>query len=389
MNTPNNSFQPADSNAHESHFQNLSVNAPSLPHEEFMISKPAPGRKIKGIHKPTELVSELETARAMCRAVNGEGIRRIPAIQYLNGLLAECSGSDKTLIAKRLTVAIFANVLTKTKRAGIEIWEVTSNDIGQFKARLIASGLAGVTIRCYLDMLGALFSTAVKRKVLRNNVVHNVSKPPRPRNSPRRPFTDKELQKVCDIADDEWFSMIMFALYTGLRLGDVSRLVYRDIDFQTNFIRANIKKTKAFEPKPIPPPLMHLCKALKPPDNLDQPLFPRAYGLAMANRISQLSNMFVKLLIKAGVRAPNVRVRGCVREGGEKYIPLSFHCLRHNHTSMLKRGKIPEAVARKIAGHLSVAISDVYTSLGEDVTLAAVKDLPEIINPTFLYPVIP
>jgi integrase len=98
----------------------------------------------------------------------------------------------------------------------------------------------------------------------------------------------------------------------------------------------------------------------------------------MAGERSIVSQSFVDMLVKAGVRAPKAKVRGVRREGAEKYLPLSFHCLRHNHTTMLKRANIPEAIARRIAGHLSIAISDVYTHLGEDVMRAAVANLPEI-----------
>jgi hypothetical protein len=52
---------------------------------------------------------------------------------------------------------------------------------------------------------------------------------------------------------------------------------------------------------------------------------------------------------------------------------------------MLKSANIPEAIARRIAGHLSVAISDVYTHLGEEVTLAAVENLPEILGVSSSY----
>lgn len=334
---------------------------------------------------PIEPLNDIKTARAICRAVNGTGTPRVPAIEYLKGILAEHSGSEGHLDSKKRAVRYLKSVLMNAKRSDAEMWDVTSDDIGQVVAHLVRTGRSGVTIRLYLNVLGALFEIAVKRKVLRKNVVRKIKLPPRPKNSPRRPFTDEELQKVCDIADDEWFGMMMFGLYTGLRLGDVSRLVYRDLDLTTKFIRANVKKTKKFEAKPIAPPLALFCSRLKVPADLDQPLFPRAYALVMADQSATVSNQFVKLLVKAGVRARGVKVRDRDREGAEKYLPLSFHCLRHNHTTMLKRGKIPEAIARRIAGHLSIAMSDVYTSLGEDITLAAVDDLPEILDLSLLF----
>ena len=47
---------------------------------------------------------------------------------------------------------------------------------------------------------------------------------------------------------------------------------------------------------------------------------------------------------------------------------------------MLKKAKVSEAIARKVGGHRSVAVSDVYTHLGEDVMLDAVQSVPVIID---------
>jgi len=327
---------------------------------------------------PAALLDVATTTRTISKAVNGRQRPQISAIDYLKSLHAQHCGSETYRDRERLTIDRLEEALAKRRRSTIEIWEVTADDIGQFKASLLAAGLSGVSTRCYLSALGALFQTAVNRKALRRNVARLIQMPPRPQNSPRRPFTDEELKRVCAMADPEWFGMIMVAIYTGLRLGDICRLVFRDLDLATHFIRASVKKTRDFQPKPIPPPLACYFQRMRFPENPNQPLFPRAYRLMMAGERSIVSQSFVDMLVKAGVRASKAKVRGVRREGAEKYLPLSFHCLRHNHTTMLKRANIPEAIARRIAGHLSIAISDVYTHLGEDVMRAAVANLPEI-----------
>ena len=68
--------------------------------------------------------------------------------------------------------------------------------------------------------------------------------------------------------------MMLVALYTGLRLGDISRLVHRDIDLSTGHIRAAVKKTRSFEPKPMPLVLMRSFQFRDRPQDLDTPLFP-------------------------------------------------------------------------------------------------------------------
>jgi integrase len=230
--------------------------------------------------------------------------------------------------------------------------------------------------------LSALLQTAVKRRVLTENVVRQISLPVRRKNSPRRPFTGEELSKLFAVADSEWTGMIMVALYTGLRIGDVSRLVYRDVDFFTSHIRASEKKTGAFEPKPMPRVLIRYLQTLTWPTNLDTPMFPRAYKWATTGcrQAGRASHAFLGLLIRAGLRTSGKGDHVAKREGANKYAPLSFHCLRHNFTTMLKMAGVPEAVARKIVGHRSVAVSDLYTHLGEDVMLNAVQLVPNIID---------
>ncbi len=326
-------------------------------------------------------LDENKVAQALNKAVNGTNIPRQSGIGWLRGLLAE--GPENP--AKSHCIDLLEQILAERGKGIVPLWEITGDDIGAYKARLVAKKRGDATIRSHLDKLGAMFEIAKKRKIVRKNVVRKISRPPRPKNSPRRPFTEAELVRVLDLVDWEWFGMILVALYTGLRLRDVSLLVHRDIELSTKFIRANVKKTKLFEPKPIAPPLLMFFKALTWPTDLDQPLFPRAYALVLEGKASKLSNMFVRLLENAGVRHRGIKVRSGIREGADKYLPLSFHCLRHNHTSMLKKGNVSEAIARRIAGHLSTAVSDIYTHLGEEVTLAAVADMPEIEGVSTIY----
>lgn len=324
----------------------------------------------------------LETAENICKLANKKNTPDQEAIPYLRGLLGEHTGSGSHLRAKRRVIDLFEEVLTKDGRPKAGMREISADDVGKLKAALLALELGDFGVRSYLHNLGGMFQTAFERNVVDENVVRLVIKPPRPQNSPRRPFTDDELRRTFAVADDEWRGMMMVGLFTGLRLGDVSRLVFRDIDLVTKHIRAAVKKGKRFEDKPIPNPLLRFFRSLKWPTDLDQPLFPRAYKLATTGcrAIWRISDSFVKLLIFAGIRTTEQRQGQQHRQGAEKYAPLCFHCLRHNFTTMLKKAKVSEAIARKVGGHRSVAVSDVYTHLGEDVMLDAVQSVPAIID---------
>lgn len=332
--------------------------------------------------KPMTMTEALEIAEGICKTANMKNRTPVHAIDYLRGLLEEHTGSDVYLRIKRIVINALENVLIDGGKSKINIWDISGDDIGKFQAHYVALGRSDLTIRSYTHALSALFAIAVKRNVISVNVVDQVSKPLRPNNSPRRPFTPAELNAVFAVADNEWRGMILVALYTGLRLGDVSRLVYRDIDMDTSHIRAAVKKVGQFEPKPIAKPLNNYFLTLTWPIDLDRPLFPRAYRWAMTGckSTNQASTAFATLLIKAGVRKKCESVLTTIRQGAQKYAPLGFHCLRHNCSTMYKKTDVPEAIVRKIMGHRSIAVSDIYTHLGEDIMLAAVQKLPNVID---------
>jgi len=332
--------------------------------------------------QPVPIPEILETAENIWKLANKKNTPDQEAIPYLCGLLAEHTGSGSSLRRKERVIDLLEHVLSQDGHPNIGMRDVSADHVGKFKAATIAMGCGDSTVRTYLHTLGGMFETAAKRNVVYENVVRRVSKPPRPKNSPRRPFTGDELRKTFAVADDEWRGMIMVGLFTGLRLGDVSRLVFRDIDLVTKHIRAAVKKGKRFEDKPIPNPLLRFFRSLDWPADLDQPLFSRAYKWATtgSRSISRIGDAFIELSIFAGVRTTGQRQGQQHRQGAEKYAPLSFHCLRHNFTTMLKKAKVSEAIARRVGGHRSVAVSDVYSHLGEDVMLDAVQSVPVIFD---------
>jgi hypothetical protein len=66
------------------------------------------------------------------------------------------------------------------------------------------------------------------------------------------------------------------------------------------------------------------------------------------------------------------------RIGAKKFLPLTFHCLRHTYTTLLKIVCPSEAIARELVGHRSQLVSQVYTHLDETTMRNAVKDLPDL-----------
>ena len=195
----------------------------------------------------------------------------------------------------------------------------------------------------------------------------------------RRPFTEKELKSLFSVAEGEWEGLILGGLYTGQRLGDLASLIGRKIDLQTELLTFRSQKTGRDMVVPLAKPFLDYLKKL-PPLASDAPVFPKANAERgeADGESRRLSAEFHALLVKAKlVKAwPKDKNSGKGHSVKRRVSELSFHCLRHNTTSWLKRAGVPESVVRDIIGHESELVSRNYTHVDEATKREAIQKLP-------------
>jgi integrase len=326
----------------------------------------------------------MDAAEMLAKVVNTECMEPSPLDVVLPALVVQTAKSQTNETIKQLVVDRFIGFMKEKDLDKMDIWNVGPSHISEFLAQdRRAHGYGDWTARTYGHALGVLFEAAFKLRLAPQNVVRLVEVPKRPKYSPRRPFTDDELVAVYFAGDEEWKGMVVTGSATGMRIGDVALSVVGDFDSRTGFLRPMNRKADLIEAKPLPSWLVEHWKAKfqgRPPD---EPLFPRAYKWMWINgrlASSRVAMEFKALLIRAGVRQPG-KVRGVERVGANKYLPLTFHCLRHTYTTLLKIACASEAMAREIVGHKSASVSQIYTHIDEKTTKAAVEDLPNPLRP--------
>jgi len=198
----------------------------------------------------------------------------------------------------------------------------------------------------------------------------------------RRGFTLPELKQILQIATDEWRGMIAFGLYTGQRLGNITRMTWNNIDVEEQKIRFATAKTKRHTVLPIAAPLLDYLTRLPAAKNAAQPLFPKLTArLESSNQANTLSNQFHEILVAASLAtsrshrgtSKNRRVR---RQASE----ISFHSLRHTATSLLKAARVNDAVAREFIGHESAAMSRHYTHIETTTLRQTTNKLPNVLS---------
>jgi integrase len=317
--------------------------------------------------------------------ITGQKLNSATVTQFLN-LWVE---AGKATTSPR-THAKYAGVIRQFlahlgKMADGDLSAITVQHVAGFRDSL-ASRLSIGTANIALKIVRAAFAEAVRQSVLVSNpaaLVKILSK----RGSDteqRRPFTLPELKLILKDADKEWTGIILTGLYTGQRLGDIARLTWQNVDLHTGELRLVTRKTGRRQVIPLASPLQRHFESLDSTDDPKAPLFPKAASTlttAKNGESGALSNAFREILESAGlaeIRPKDHSKQGQGRSARRNTSELSFHCLRHTATSLLKNAGVSDVVARDIVGHDSVAVSRSYTHIETKTLRRAVDLMPDV-----------
>ena len=232
------------------------------------------------------------------------------------------------------------------------------------------------TVNLSIKVLRSCFGDALKQGLLTSNPAKQVPIIANRGGSTRRGFTIAEIKRILAKADDEWRGMVLFGLYSALRLGDLATLTWRAIDIEREEIALTTAKTGKRVISSLVKPLKEYLSEVSITDNPDAFIFP---GKARAYQAGSLSGQFHGLLVDAGLVSPRTHLkaklgRNTKREGSD----ISFHSLRHSAVSFLKSAGVSDAIAREFAGHGSAAVSKIYTHIDSKILADAVNKMIDV-----------
>ena len=215
-----------------------------------------------------------------------------------------------------------------------DISHLSAKDINNLRDKL-ASTLSPNSANFTVKVLRVALNQARRDGLVDTNEASRVSLIQRTGKSQRRPFTLDELKKILAVANDEWRGMILTALYSGLRMGDVAELTWSNIDLQNAKMTVETGKTGRVVDLPIAPPLLKHIETLPTSDDPGAPLFPKAFAArSRSNYGGTLSNQFHEILVAAGLAKDRPHTSIGIGRGAKRQPSvLSFHSLRHTATS--------------------------------------------------------
>jgi integrase len=265
-------------------------------------------------------------------------------------------------------------------RAQIGLSHLASPELVRFRdhlAKKFAPASVNVALACLQSALGRAFRDGL----VDVNEAARVEKLEDRwgRTKQKRAFTADELRAILAVCDHEWKGMVLAALYTGMRLGDVADLRWSNIYMIEREIRLQTEKTSREQVIPLAEPFRRHLVTLSKASG-DAPLFPRAFGLRQRDiPTSALSNRFYRIMTKAGVVAARTnKSTGKGRGATRTTSSLGFHALRHTTTSLLKMAGASDVIAMEIVGHESPSISRVYSHIDTATLRAALDKLPDL-----------
>mgnify|MGYP004666795273 CR=1 FL=1 len=235
-------------------------------------------------------------------------------------------------------------------------------------------GLSVSSIKKILITLSQAYSQAVKLNMLYKNPCSDIVMP---NKQPRQAvaFTADEQERFLSLcgSDTTYENMFLFAFNTGMRLGEIIALTWKDINFddKTVSVNKNLVEVYNYDETAEHKKKTIINSSTKNGESRVIPLNKKALAAVMNQKANcKVTTPFV-FYSSAGtaVQKRNIyRSFHRIRENAEITSPVSFHSMRHSFaTRLLEKGADIKTVST-LLGHRSIQITlDIYSHVHTDL----------------------
>ncbi len=266
------------------------------------------------------------------------------AAEYLEGYAKPTKKSWKT-DAARLT-------LLKKQFKDADLRQITPMQIERFRGSLLSDGVKRSTTNRYVALLKRMLNIAIDEGYLESNPARKIRMFSEADYMKQRVLTTDEENKLIETCFPHTKDIVVFALNTGMRLGEILNLKWANVDQEAGMIK--VEYTKSGKTRYIP-----MNQTLK--------------GLLLELRKERQEYVFTNPDSKDRFRdIKRSFYSGCRRAG---ITGLRFHDLRHTFASRLVRNGVDIGTVRKLLGHSTLLVTQRYVHTDEESMRMAVGSL--------------
>jgi integrase len=271
----------------------------------------------------------------------------------------ERSGSTFALKTLEIYRRSFSNLIRLV--GDLRIDKLGPREAELFRSRR-ATEVSPVTVNIELKTLRAAFNDAKRLKVIIENPFDAVKKL-------RVPYKEAscleeiELKALLGaIQDPDFRNLIIFAVFTMMRLGEIMNLKWREVDLNRRII--HIRDSEGFQVKGGKPRKVEMSNWVES---------------FLASKVHSGNYVFCGVRgVPLKGQSVSQRFRRLVRSQGYPK-GLHFHSLRHTGISMLANRNVPLVYIQRLAGHSSPLVTQVYTHIDDKNLSLAVNMFPQLL----------
>lgn len=232
--------------------------------------------------------------------------------------------------------SIRISVIKRSRIVDYAVASVTGRMIAEYRDKRL-EGVSGSTVHKELALLSNLFNVAIKDWGFAISNPVSLIRKPTPNKARDRVLSDDQRQALIAAVGqcrNPWVKpVVIFALETAARRGEILSLTWRDVDLERKV--AKVSGKTGSRTIPLSPACIAVMKAL--PRSLDGHVFPVT--------IETLKQAYERAVARAGIE------------------DFTFHDLRHDALTRLSRLGLNVLELRAISGHTTANMLQRYVSI--------------------------
>lgn len=311
------------------------------------------GRRVRKSVSKSKKMAELALKEVEIQIAKGEFLGVIEnnrmtfdelSVEYL-----KFSRANKRPQVYRRDTIIVKNLLKMF--SGREIKNISAHELEEYKVQRI-NEVSASTVNRELTCIKHMFNKAVEWRYLRHNQLQSVKRFKEPPGRLRY-LTDNEIEILLKECAVHLKPIVITALNTGMRKGEILDLLWSDVDMHNRLI--TIRKSKNNETRTVPMNelLYSTLKSLAYGNSNGQPVFVSDNG----KRFINIRRSFETAVRRAGIE------------------DFKFHDLRHTFASRLVMAGVNIRTVQQLMGHKDIRMTMRYSHLSDDHLKEAVNRL--------------